>query len=600
MNLYSNKQRWKIILMLIAVLIVGASLWYSSIIVSKIRNDEREKIKLWSTAVKKKAQQVSYSNKLFNQMRVEERKKIELWTQAQSLILQILSMDIDMSLNPAELIVSEVVQANNTIPVIITKRDGKIDLIRNIDPKHESDSAYLYDQLQEMAGKYPPIKLIGYQGFKYNIYHNDSKLIRDLENIFQDLTQSFFSEVVVNSSDVPVILVNNTLDSVITFGNIDTAIVQNKALLKETLNNMGEVNPRIEIVLETFDYVSLIDRPEVLQLVMDSLKARGEQIEILLPEEQTVTVSPDEFGATVVALTRQQFNLNLSDSLIAEEPELLYERIKELASHNEELTVVLRGNKSYVYFEDSFLLTQLKYYPYIQFAIIGLFLLVSYLLFSTFRKAEQNQVWVGMAKETAHQLGTPLSSLMAWVEYLKDKGVDNATITELNKDVRRLEIITDRFSKIGSEPELKSEEVLTLLDNLINYLKTRVSRKVTFAIVNLEEDEVFAQINKPLFEWVIENLCKNAIDAMGGNGDITVEVSEEGQQVIIDISDTGKGIPASKFKTVFEPGFTTKKRGWGLGLSLTKRIMENYHSGKIFVKQSEIDKGTTFRIVLNK
>jgi signal transduction histidine kinase len=218
-------------------------------------------------------------------------------------------------------------------------------------------------------------------------------------------------------------------------------------------------------------------------------------------------------------------------------------------------------------------------------------------LFSTFRKAEQNQVWVGLAKETAHQLGTPLSSLMAWVNLLEVKGVDKETIEELNKDVTRLETITDRFSKIGSKPDLQEEDVVAVLDEIVNYLKPRISNKVKLTL-SPDKPEIITLLNRPLFGWVIENLCKNAIDAMAGEGELSITVHDELQQVFVDITDSGKGIPSNLHKTVFQPGYTTKKRGWGLGLSLTKRIIENYHSGRIFVKRSELDKGTTFRIVL--
>ena len=272
-----------------------------------------------------------------------------------------------------------------------------------------------------------------------------------------------------------------------------------------------------------------------------------------------------------------------------------------MASENQPIEVEIGdGSKSYIFYKESILLTQLKYYPYVMFSIIGLFLFVAYLLFSTARRVEQNQVWVGMAKETAHQLGTPLSSLIAWLEYLRSKGLDSETAVEIEKDVKRLETITERFSKIGSIPKLDTVDVVKVLNDAVNYMKLRTSKNVSFIIDSGNEKEVFGQLNVPLFEWVIENLIRNAVDAMDGNGSIIISLSDQIQFVYIDITDTGKGIPKSKYKTVFEPGFTTKKRGWGLGLSLTKRIIENYHSGKIFVKNSETDKGTSFRIVLNK
>ena len=258
-------------------------------------------------------------------------------------------------------------------------------------------------------------------------------------------------------------------------------------------------------------------------------------------------------------------------------------------------------NYEYIFYKDSFLLTQLQYYPYVQLSVIAVFFVLSYLSFSYSRAAEQNRVWVGLAKETAHQLGTPLSSLMAWIEFMKsDPELQNREITrELDKDIKKLELITNRFSSIGSVPVLKEENIFDVIHSSINYLQTRISSKVK---INLHQEsaEVKAEINKPLFDWVIENICKNAVDAMNGVGviDIYVQRSMEGK-VIVDISDNGKGIPKNLLGQIFQPGFTTKRRGWGLGLTLVKRIIENYHQGKIFIKSSEVNTGTTFRILLN-
>jgi signal transduction histidine kinase len=272
-----------------------------------------------------------------------------------------------------------------------------------------------------------------------------------------------------------------------------------------------------------------------------------------------------------------------------------------MAERNPPLIIDLgNGEKNFIFYEESYLLTQLKYYPYFQFGVIGLFLMIAYTLFSTARKAEQNQVWVGMSKETAHQLGTPLSSLMAWIEILKTKSVDETILKEIQRDIDRLDTITDRFSKIGSKPVLVKENITEILIHAADYIKQRTSRNVTFEITSSSKTQIKANVSVPLFEWVIENLCKNAVDAMNGVGKITIEVTDAIQFVYVDITDTGKGIPKSKTKTVFEPGYTTKQRGWGLGLSLCKRIIENYHGGKIFVKWTEPDKGTTFRIVLEK
>ncbi|MFH1320227.1 MAG: HAMP domain-containing sensor histidine kinase [Bacteroidota bacterium] len=277
-----------------------------------------------------------------------------------------------------------------------------------------------------------------------------------------------------------------------------------------------------------------------------------------------------------------------------------------MRSQHEPIEVTIYEDyKQYIYHKNSTLLTQLKYFPYIQLGVISLFILVAYFAFSYSRKAEQNQVWVGMSKETAHQLGTPLSSILAWVEMLKSKGIEETTTNEIEKDIKRLEIITERFSKIGSVPKLKNENLIKVLNESVNYIKSRVSEKVIFTIrLSGKEvspsDEILAPLNNPLFQWVIENLCKNAVDAVTGAGSIDIDVSDQTQFVYIDINDTGKGLPKSKHKIIFQPGYTTKQRSWGLGLSLSKRIIENYHNGKIFVKRSEPGKGTTFRIVLKK
>ncbi|CAN5421114.1 HAMP domain-containing sensor histidine kinase [soil metagenome] len=256
--------------------------------------------------------------------------------------------------------------------------------------------------------------------------------------------------------------------------------------------------------------------------------------------------------------------------------------------------------KQYVYYKNSFLLTQLIAYPYIQLSVIAIFGFISYLAFNYSKTSEQNRVWVGLAKETAHQLGTPLSSLMAWIEVLRDdpqfqgKGI----VEELDKDIRKLRVVTERFSSIGSTPTLKDENVYQLINNVVSYLQPRVSSKINIEVYTLSET-IRAMVHAPLFEWVIENLCKNAVDAMGSTGTIAIKIlrGNEGK-VFIDISDTGKGMNKAAISSAFKPGFTTKKRGWGLGLTLAKRIIELYHEGKIFVKSSEENQGTTFRIEL--
>ena len=262
----------------------------------------------------------------------------------------------------------------------------------------------------------------------------------------------------------------------------------------------------------------------------------------------------------------------------------------------------LHDIKQYIYYNDSFMLYQLKIYPFVQLFIFAFFALIAYVAFNTARKAEQNKVWLGMAKETAHQLGTPLTSMVGWVELLKDSEEEGSlgkmAGDELEKDVSRLQLIAERFSKIGSEPKLVEHNVTECVEQTVKYMKDRAPKRVFFAFEN--EQPIMAHLNRTLFDWVIENLLKNALDAMEeGQGNIAVTMVEESEDVIIEVSDTGKGIPKSKFTTVFEPGYSTKKRGWGLGLSLSKRIMEINHKGKIFVKDSSPN-GTTFRVVLPK
>jgi two-component system, sporulation sensor kinase D len=278
--------------------------------------------------------------------------------------------------------------------------------------------------------------------------------------------------------------------------------------------------------------------------------------------------------------------------------------VKQLAKmksqHKPTIMTGVNDEKLVVYYKDSFILTQLRFFPYIQLGVIALFLATAYVAFSSARRAEQDQVWVGMAKETAHQLGTPISSLMAWVELIKSRfdAEDDPLVAEMENDIHRLEIITDRFSKIGSKPILEDHVVFLVIQSFVDYFKVRTSDKINFVITG--DNQVRALLSIPLFDWVIENLLKNAANAIENEGTITINIIENlaKEEVFIDVSDTGKGIPFSKFKTVFQPGYTTRKRGWGLGLSLTKRIIENYHSGQIFVKDSQLGKGTIFRIVL--
>lgn len=282
-------------------------------------------------------------------------------------------------------------------------------------------------------------------------------------------------------------------------------------------------------------------------------------------------------------------------------PKYLARQVEIMKKEHDPIEIVLGNDeKNYIYYKDSLILTKLAYFPYVQLGVIILFILVAYLAFSSSRKFEQNQVWVGLTKETAHQLGTPTSSLMGWVNVLKMKNVDPQLVNDFEQDVVRLEKITERFSKVGSKPILTSTNVIPVIINGINYIKSRSSSKIRFNIGFSEADNIKIPLNIPLFEWVIENLSKNAIDAMKGEGTFEIKLTDNTQVIFIDFIDTGKGLHKSMFKTIFKPGFTSKERGWGLGLSLSKRIIEMYHDGKIFVLQSEVNKGTAIRIVLKK
>jgi len=278
----------------------------------------------------------------------------------------------------------------------------------------------------------------------------------------------------------------------------------------------------------------------------------------------------------------------------------LTKKVAELKNKNQPIAIDMGdGSFQYLYYDDSILLKRLLIYPYAQLTVVFVFILMAFIALTGTKKAEQNQVWVGLSKETAHQLGTPISSLIAWVVYLRTKEIDATLLDEMEKDVKRLETIAERFSKIGSNPDPVPVNINNSVRSALDYMQTRISAKVQLD-VHLPSEPTLALMNDSLFAWVIENLVKNAVDAMGGVGRICFTVAVSRKRILIDITDSGKGIPKSKFDTIFSPGYTTKKRGWGLGLSLVKRIVESYHGGRIFVKASELGKGTTFRIELRK
>ncbi len=416
---------------------------------------------------------------------------------------------------------------------------------------------------------------------------------KQLNNDLSDIT--FVLKVLQDNTTVPVILTDDK-NNVTASRNLDSAIENNKEALKLELNIMKALYEPVEIDVyrgqKNYLYYKDSRLFNDIKVVFDSL-IKSFISEVAINSAAVPVVYTDSSKTTLIAYG------NL-DSTKINTSEKIKQIVQNMELQNTPIAVDLGdGAKNYIFYEQSPLLIQLKYYPYIQFGVIGVFLLIAYILFSTSRKAEQDQVWVGMSKETAHQLGTPLSSLMAWTDYLKANGTDESIINEMNRDVTRLNMITERFSKIGSQPTLHDEDICVVLKNAIDYLRTRSSKNVKFNI-SIPETEIHTQLSVPLFEWVIENICKNAIDAMDGKGELSITLNDIPEGVSIDLKDTGKGIPKSKHKSVFKPGYTTKKRGWGLGLSLCKRIIENYHHGKIVVLQSEEGRGTTFRILLKR
>lgn len=420
-----------------------------------------------------------------------------------------------------------------------------------------------------------------------------AKTTEQLTKEYSNSTFDFLLYVLEDNTTVPIILADEK-DTIVAKKNFDPEKEKDNNYMKQELESMKNGYPPIEIQVykTTKQYLYYKDSRifNDIKLVFDSLiKSFIAEVAINSAEVPVIYTDKDK---------REVIQTGKVDTLSINTPEKLAAKLDELAEENTPIEIDLgQGTVNYIFYAQSNLLTQLKYYPYVQFGIIGLFLLIAYILFSTARKAEQDQVWVGMSKETAHQLGTPLSSLLAWNEHLKGLGVDPNIISEMENDVMRLNTITERFSKIGSQPTLVSEDIVHLLDKSIAYLKKRTSKNVSFE-VKLPDHPIQVNLSGPLFEWVIENLCKNAVDAMDGKGTLKIIMMEKPEQVKIFISDTGKGIPKNKFAEVFKPGYTTKQRGWGLGLSLCKRIVENYHDGKIYVLESEVGKGTTFCIEL--
>ena len=409
-------------------------------------------------------------------------------------------------------------------------------------------------------------------------------------------TVEFYRQMMEYNNTIPIIL-TDAEDHILIYKNINEMYLAGVTIMTDSLKREFSSFEPIKVPLVQNEYQLLYFKESTiyteLRLVLDDL-VQSFFSEVVGSSASVPVMITDSSGQQVI----ESGNL---DKNKLQDPEFVSHLVASMAYENDPIEINLPDyGKSYIYYMNSSLMVQIMYYPYIMLAIISVFLFISYLLFSTARKSEQNLVWIGMSKETAHQLGTPLSSIMAWIELLKMKGENLEELTEIEKDIKRLEDITDRFSKIGSPSKLEPQNLVNVLYESVAYLEPRISKRVKFHINLLPDKEVMVPLNKQLFEWVVENICKNAVDAMSSSGTININIEEVNQHVHIDFEDTGKGIHKSQFKSIFSPGFTSKKRGWGLGLSLSRRIIVNYHKGKIFVKSSVIDKGTVIRIVLKK
>lgn len=514
-NFYSRKSLLKRVLVVVALIIVGVSFFYSSRLVSQLSKEEKRKVELWAGAIDRKADRLVRAQTLFQELKAVEKERIKLWAKATETL-----SSFSGSIGVGNLAI-DIIESNQTIPIILTDQDGNITSSRNVPgvidiysvKDEEQEEAILNNQavldsvLLIMKERGNRIDINYFDNAYIFMYYKDSRILDDLRFTFNELHSSFVNDIISMASSTPVIYLRG-----------DSVIASNKIPV-ETLNDSLK-----------------------MQRVLADMRSENQPI--------------------VIDLEIEEIN--------------------------------------YIYYGDSDLIKRLKYYSVVQIGVVMLFVLIGYWLFSIFRRSEQNNVWVGMAKETAHQLGTPLSSLMGWMDVMRMKNVDESMILEMEKDVERLNMITDRFSKIGAKPHLEEANVYQSLESFVTYFRTRSPKKVVIELTGMNNEHVVSPINEPLFHWVIENLCKNGIDAMEGKGNITIDVQCEASKTVVEVTDTGKGIPYNKRNEVFQPGVTSKERGWGLGLSLSKRIIQDYHNGKIWVKHSEQDKGTTFRIELKQ
>lgn len=499
-NFYTNKKRWKWALAVVALVFISVSLWYTNHLVRSLAEQETKQVRMWAAAMEQHAVAMKSTEEFFNKVSEQEQLRVELLANAYRRVM-------DISSNENTAIYVDIIRNNISIPLVLT--DGKDNIMSSSNLPPEQEGKKVFDaEMKRAYSKFPPIKIDPGYGFVQYLYYNESRIYTDLKVVLEDMSDHFMEEITLNSMGVPVIVTNEDQTQILSFGNLDSLLMQDSNYVRQQIAIMRDENEPLQIEL-------------------------------------------------------------------------------------------MNKGKATIFYRTTDLVQQMRYYPIIQFVVFALFLLIAYLLFSYARRSEQNQVWAGMAKETAHQLGTPLSSLMGWIELLKMQDELFVGTHEMEKDIERLQIVTDRFSKIGSIPVPEPTDINYLILDTMDYLQKRFSKKFEFE-VNLPEGELVMPLIPSLFRWVLENVTKNAIDAMGDHGKVTVDLTDDGDHIHIDITDTGKGIAKSQLRQVFDPGYTSKKRGWGMGLSLARRIIEDYHKGKIFVKSSVVGQGTTFRITLKK
>jgi len=447
-------------------------------------------------------------------------------------------------------------------------------------------------------------RLVKYtEGFFNKLQEQERKRVELLAEVYNQLLKddtvsdlTFYLDIISNNNTIPVILTDEK-GKILNTKNLEADDDTLSYLTGKLQDDFSLYDPiEVPYTQTRRNYLYYKDSKffkELKEVLNNYISSFME--EVALNSSSVPVIITDSTKRSVI-----QFG-NLNDIRMSD-PVYVRQKLKEMDRENTPIKVTFGDQgTSYIFYKDSDLLTIMRFFPLAQILIIAVFFIVAYLLFSYSRKSEQNRVWAGMAKETAHQIGTPLSSIMAWMELLKlGEGTADQAADEIEKDIRRLEVITERFSKIGSVPKLEQNNLVQIIYDSVAYLRPRSPKKISYLIDVAEDVEISIPVNSSLFSWVIENVCKNAIDAMGGVGTILINIKEESKNIFIDVSDTGRGISRTEQKDIFNPGYTSKKRGWGLGLSLSKRIIRDYHKGKIFVKSSTVGTGTTFRIVMRK